>query len=92
MSNEKFSEKMGDAMLDPRNNRIWKGLMWLLVLLLWVLRLLVLWLLILRRRLREVARLRLISALRLVIVLLLVVVTLLLVLHRHHAPLRLIVG
>ncbi len=30
MSNDKFSEKMGDAMLDPRNNRIWKGLFWLL--------------------------------------------------------------
>lgn len=36
MSNEKFSEKMGDAMLDPRNNRIWKGVLWLLGLLLLV--------------------------------------------------------
>ena len=36
MSNDKFSEKMGDAMLDPRNNRIWKGLFWLLGLLLLV--------------------------------------------------------
>ena len=30
MSNEKFTEKMGDAMLDPRHNRIWKGVLWLL--------------------------------------------------------------
>jgi hypothetical protein len=36
MSNEKFSEKMGDAMLDPRHNRIWKGVLWLLGLLLLV--------------------------------------------------------
>lgn len=36
MSNEKFSEKVGDAVLDPRNNRLWKGLVWLLGLLLLV--------------------------------------------------------
>ena len=36
MSNEKFTEKMGDAMLDPRHNRIWKGVLWLLGLLLLV--------------------------------------------------------
>jgi len=36
MSNEKFTEKMGDAVLDPRNNRIWKGVLWLLGLLLLV--------------------------------------------------------
>ena len=36
MSNEKFTEKMGDAMLDPRHNRIWKGALWLLGLLLLV--------------------------------------------------------
>ncbi|WP_290524329.1 DUF2333 family protein [Alcanivorax sp.] len=34
MTNDKFSERVGDAMLDPRNNRIWKGFLWLLVLLL----------------------------------------------------------
>jgi hypothetical protein len=36
MSNDKFSEKMGDAMLDPRNNRIWKGVLWLVGILLLV--------------------------------------------------------
>ncbi|MZR63656.1 DUF2333 family protein [Alcanivorax sp. DP30] len=36
MSNDKFSERVGDAMLDPRNNRVWKGFLWLLVLLLLV--------------------------------------------------------
>ena len=28
MTNDKFSERVGDAMLDPRNNRIWKGFLW----------------------------------------------------------------
>lgn len=36
MTNEKLSQKMGDAMLDPRNNRIWKGLLWLVGLFLLV--------------------------------------------------------
>lgn len=36
MNNDKFSERVGDAMLDPRNNRIWKGILWLLALLLLV--------------------------------------------------------
>ncbi|CUR44725.1 FIG014328: hypothetical protein [Alloalcanivorax xenomutans] len=36
MSNEKFSQKMGDRLLDPANNRIWKGALWLIVILLLV--------------------------------------------------------
>lgn len=34
MSKDKFSEKVGDRLLDPKNNRIWKGVLWLLAILL----------------------------------------------------------
>lgn len=36
MTDDKFGQKVGDTLLDPRNNRIWKGLLWLLVILLLV--------------------------------------------------------
>lgn len=36
MTNDKFGQKVGDTLLDPRNNRIWKGLLWLLAILLLV--------------------------------------------------------
>ena len=32
MTDDKFGQKVGDTLLDPRNNRIWKGLLWLLAL------------------------------------------------------------
>jgi hypothetical protein len=36
MTDDKFGQKVGDTLLDPRNNRIWKGLLWLLAILLLV--------------------------------------------------------
>jgi hypothetical protein len=36
MSDDTFSQKLGDTLLDPNNNRIWKGLLWLLLILLLV--------------------------------------------------------
>lgn len=36
MTDDKFGQKVGDALLDPRHNRIWKGGLWLLVILLLV--------------------------------------------------------
>lgn len=32
MNDDKFSQKVGDTLLDPKNNRLWKGLLWLLAL------------------------------------------------------------
>ncbi|HEX5677949.1 MAG TPA: DUF2333 family protein [Alcanivorax sp.] len=36
MTDDKFGQKVGDTLLDPRNNRIWKGVLWLLAILLLV--------------------------------------------------------
>jgi len=36
MTDDKFGQKVGDTLLDPKNNRIWKGLLWLLAILLLV--------------------------------------------------------
>jgi len=36
MTDDKFGQKVGDTLLDPKNNRLWKGLLWLLVILLLV--------------------------------------------------------
>ncbi|WP_101674875.1 DUF2333 family protein [Alloalcanivorax mobilis] len=36
MSEDKFSQKMGDTLLDPKSNRIWKGLLALVLILLLV--------------------------------------------------------
>lgn len=36
MKEDRFSQRIGDRLLDPKNNRIWKGLLWLLLILLLV--------------------------------------------------------